>query len=262
MDDRINELHALYEEVRTCEKCRKGCKKIETLPKEAFRYCWHPYGFGEPPFAFMFFAYEPSFSGEMPSVIYPEYTPFNEPLQFAIRKFLLTPGRQTFYITNMAKCSIAGELAESTRDYRFTTCRWVLLRELRMAQRDTAPPEFVSIGLDPRNFIERFIRSDPNAYEGIFRGRTIHRITHYSIQNVNLRFKRYAKDQAAEYEQFCVEVQEEYADFLKQNFEWHLIKGSIPDGDLQTLFFWSHNEKEMPTIRKSLSRNGDQRCGL
>ena len=253
MTDHCDGFEELYEEVKHCRKCREGCSEIRNLPDEDFMHRWHPYSSGDPPFAYIFFGWEPSSTGERPGVAYPECPPFSEPLQFAIRKFLDFPsGCKNFFVTNMAKCSIKGSLCAKTREFRFATCKWVLCRELKLARTDLFFPEFVSIGLDPRDFIHRIVREDPNAYCGIFGGRTIHRITHYARRNVNRLFKAFARGRAAEYERFCAQWQKEYADFVEKKYPWHLREdGRIPDGDLQTLFYWF--TKDIPAIREGSS---------
>jgi hypothetical protein len=239
----------LYEEVKRCRKCREGCSEIRNLPDEDFMYRWHPCSYGEPPFAYIFLGWEPSRKGERPDIVYPDCTAFSEPLQFAIRKFLHC---KNFYITNMAKCSIARRLSAKTREFRFTTCEWVLCRELELARTDLHFPVFVSIGGAPAGFINRATGKRPNAYGRMFTGRTLHRITHYSPINVRFRFGPFAKKRASEYEQFCAAVRREYTDFLKKGCPWHLPEdGRIRDGDLQTLFYWF--TKDMRAIREELS---------
>jgi hypothetical protein len=248
-----DDFKALYDKLKTCDACRQGRQDLRDLSREGFMYRWHPYSSGDAPFAYIFLAWEPSRKGEKSDSTYPACTWFNEPLQFAIRKFLgFPPGCKNFYITNMAKCSIKRELSANTREFRFTTCEWVLCRELELARTDLHFPVFVSIGGAPADFINGATAKRPNAYGRMFTGRTLHRITHYSPINVRFRFGPFAKKRASEYEQFCATVRKEYTDFVKKECPWHLPEdGRIRDGDLQTLFYWF--TEDMRAIREELS---------
>src|SRR5213592_3858393 len=100
---RPNRYDRLYQEVGKCILCHEHAVINPLLP-DRFRFCWKPWREGPGPYKFIFVAMEPFLNCE------DEVQPggFNEPLRFAIYRFLFKPFEpRNFLITNMAKCSLA-----------------------------------------------------------------------------------------------------------------------------------------------------------
>jgi uracil-DNA glycosylase len=229
----------LYAKVADCEECRKGCGLIRRLKREDFGYHWEPYWRGQSPLQFVFLAWEPSFAAVKVTEKYPQVGFFNEPLHYAIRKFLLC---DRYLITNMAKCTIrTGPECDSTREFRYTRCAGFLREEIDLASAG-GQPEFVAIGLKPWDFVRRHAE----LYPGLVGQCSVSTITHYAPV-CNGHFKRFASENDEGFRGFCESVGEDYRRWLLNakragcDFGWHYDAFEAhPNQDLWRLFKWFH----------------------
>jgi len=250
MRPEADSLDRLYhEEVRKCTRCQEH-QEIQRQSREEstikkFMLHWLPYRRGGPPFAFVLLGMEPSFSGVREGVEYPREGGFHGGLRFAISKYLLQdPQRESFLITNMGKCTIAGNLCRQTRCFRWKKCGPFLEREVRLAEPSLGSTVFIGIGRDPI----RFIRGHHSLYGGFFQGRPIYYLTHYSPRNQWI-FQRFARENVHGFQEFSAQTSTEFGQFLTEESADEDLESfqSNPERDLSRLFKWSH---EMSEIRK------------
>jgi hypothetical protein len=245
MADRDAEFESLCREVDLCRECRKD-PGIHALEPAKFMFHWKPYWLGEPPFSRVLLAWEPGFAAVVPEETYPVQGGFNEPLQYAVRKFLLNhTSNKGFLITNMAKCTIrTGPLCNSTREFRFRSCKGFLDKELSLAA-DSAS-RFVSIGRAPISYME----AHSALYGEILK--RIHKITHYGARRFG-HFRQYAKARPSEFAEFRGSIEPDYVSFFRhrhqtnEEFGWyydHLQKNL--EGDIEMLFLWHREMLQIP----------------
>jgi hypothetical protein len=229
----------LYAKVAACTRCRDGDELIRALPQADFKFHWISYWYPDDDghSEYVFLAWESSFANVNAAGKYPRVGCFNEPLHFAIRKFLACT---RYLITNMAKCTIRTRVAKDSRTFRYSQCVVFLRREMELAGASRAPI-VVAIGKNPAPFI----KSHPEMYSAIFHQRAIPSISHYG---------RFADEHRAEFEKFRQSVGEDYKCWLYEayqgqlEFGWHYSTfEKHPEQDLIRLFKWS---REMEALRR------------
>ncbi|HET7107092.1 MAG TPA: hypothetical protein VFI38_09795 [Candidatus Acidoferrum sp.] len=165
---------------------------------------------------------------------------FSEPLQFAIREFLIAGRRSAgFLITNMAQCSMrTGSVCDATRESRFHACSEFLKQQFLLARADTDGMCVVSIGQAPKYFIE----SRPALYAPLVGNRTIYRITHYSPQ-CTPHFRSFAAKNSLEFDVFTGQFRPKYEHFIqnseyRNHWEWYIKNPENARKDLERIFKW------------------------
>ncbi len=240
----MNSFESLFTSFGKCTKCRQMIPEIGNLNEDQFKFHWRPYLRGMPPLHFVFLGWEPSWPTWQ--VNSEAEGGFNEPLQFAIRKFLASNVSEVrFLITNMAQCSMkTGELCSSTREARFSACSDFLKKAVQLAVDETRrePTRIVAIGWQPL----LFLKNHPRLLQDILHGDKLHRITHYSPR-CNPHFHRFATERNYEFHAFSEAMRSEYENFIKYgesgefaNYWEHYAKPGQSERDLQRIFKWKY----------------------
>ncbi|MGH9450011.1 MAG: hypothetical protein ACRD11_05650 [Terriglobia bacterium] len=238
--DRLDEYDRLYSDVRACKNCHNH-ELIRPLVPKRFRFCWEPLrvrAAPRGPFSFVFVAMEP-FAANCPAD--PEPGWFNEPLRFAIDRFLFMDSEpRSFLITNMAKCSLPVDTARRTEGFRYEQCASFLASEIRYAR----TTRLVSIGRGPKRYLERF-----HDRYGIDAGVQIPWVLHYATLN-NRRFSDWAHEHRTAFDAFVTEHSNEYETFLRNEGCSTQADAFLrrPDSDLYRIFRYS---KDMSALRTS-----------
>jgi len=197
-------------------------------------YRWVPWGKGKPPYKFVFVAMEPT-SKYDPSELYPQPGAFNEPLRFAIERFMFKPGEPVSYlITNMAKCSIkTGHACNHTRELRYKNCARFLRTEVANAGSSS---RVISIGKVPKESLEK----DQDRYGLVLNGKPIPWVWHYGFFNT-ARFQKFARENESAYSKFRDQYVCEYEKFLcaDRSVERANQFNQRPNGDLSRIFNYS-----------------------
>jgi hypothetical protein len=243
------ELHKLYfEEIKVCDRCHR-CPEIGKLAKEdlsvtrRFMLHWLPCKRGEPPFRYVFLALEPSFTAIREGEEYPQEGGFHGGLRFAIRRFLFQKeDEESYLITNVGKCTIAGKLAKKTRWFRWEKCSSYLVKECNAVEALSGSVVYIAVGRDPI----RFIASHQNLYSGFFTHRKIHRLLHYSPQN-DRRFRKFAMEHESEYQEFSDQAATALENFLRGEEAGKDLQRFQDDRnrELSRVFMWSYQMREI-----------------
>jgi hypothetical protein len=183
---------------------------------------------------------EPSATGVREGDEYPQEGGFHAGLLFAIRKYLLSdPERESFLITNMAKCTIGGDLCKRTRSFRWNKCSRFLELEIDRAQEPTT--QLISIGKAQISYLNR---------NRAVRDRKIHYVTHYSPQTRD-NFCKYAEQRSDEFVAFCEEASEEFRVYLEHSNATYELRQLSTDSltSVARLFKW---RDEMQQIKRAV----------
>jgi len=237
MESTLDQFKTLFARFEHCQKCQQTIPEIASLTDQEFKFQWLPCLRGPLPLRYVFLGWEPSFYERWEEV---DEGTFSEPLQFAIREFLLE-GKQDagFLITNMAQCSMrTGSICNATREARFQACSEFLKQQLLLAGADKGGVCIVSIGQHPKEFIERH----PALYASFVSNSTIHRISHYS-QAGYPHFYSFARNNSREFEAFADEFRPKYEHFIqngeyRNHWQWYAKSPDNARGDLERIFKW------------------------
>jgi hypothetical protein len=233
----MHDFDAFCTSLASCRKCRDLIPTIGDLPENEFKFHWRPYLRGLPPLRFLFLGWEPSWPKSWQDV---EEGIFSEPLQFAIREFLLPKKPEAgFMITNMAQCSMkTGDLCNKTRTDRFTACSEFLKEQILWARGGSSELNIVAIGWKPIHFL----KSHPDVLWTSREDCRVHRISHYSPQ-CNPYFHRFARERSHDFDAFSGTIRSRYEAFIQsKEFHkyglWYREHPALSKSDLERLFMW------------------------